>query len=150
MKKLWIITATLLVIALIGITVWHFWPAGGPEVSALYRQYEHQPGVRVGFVEGYAFDDSTRVDVVTVEALDSAGWQWMEQEFDFPPLDERRQQLLAQGEDIMQSWLMEADTTGHTFLFLSRRQKSLCIVTAADDSQLQSVFMYHLEKLKNQ
>ena len=147
MKRLWIITAALLAVALVGITAWHFWPTGDLNVSALYRQYEHQPGVRVGFVEGFAFNDSVRVDVVTVEALDSTGWQWMEGEFDFPPLDERRQQLLAQGEDIMQSWPLD---DGKSIAFLSRQQQALCIVQTCDDRQFEAVFMYHLEKLGNQ
>ena len=152
MKRLWFITAALLALALVGITAWHFWPAGEADVSALYRQYEHQPGVRVGFVEDFPFgdSDSVRVDVVTIEALDTNGWQWMEREFDFPPLDERRQQLLSQGEDVLQSWLTPADTTGHTFLFLSRQRQALCIVATADDRQLETVFIYHLKKLKNQ
>ena len=150
MKRLWTITAALLLLAIAGITVWHFWPAGEPDVSNLYRQYKHQNGVRVGFIDNFAFGDSVSVDVVTIEALDSAGWQWMEQEFAFPPLDEHRQQLLSQGDDVMQSWLLPADTTGHTFLFLSRREKALCIVTTEDDRQTQTVFLYHLEKLKNQ
>ena len=150
MKRLWIFTAALLAIALVGITVWRFWPASDPDVSALYRQYEHQPGVRVGFIEDFPFGDSVRVDVVTIEALDSTGWNWMEREFAFTPLDERRQQLLAQVEDVMQSWLLPTDTTDRTVLFLSYRQKALCIVATNDQRQFEAVFMYHLEKLKNQ
>ena len=125
MKRLWIITAALLAVALVGITAWHFWPTGDLNVSALYRQYEHQPGVRVGFVEGFAFNDSVRVDVP----------------------DERRQQLLAQGEDIMQSWPLD---DGKSIAFLSRQQQALCIVQTCDDRQFEAVFMYHLEKLGNQ
>lgn len=150
MKRLWIFTAALLALALLGITVWHFHLVGEPNVSALYRQYEHQPGVRVGFIEDFPFGDSVCVDVVTIEALDSTGWQWMEHEFDIPPLDERRKQLLEQGEDVMQSWLLPADTTGRTFLFLSRQHEALCVVATTDQRQLEAVFMYHLEKLKQQ
>lgn len=150
MKRLWIITASLLILALVGITAWHFWPTDEPDVSDLYRQYDHQPGVRVGFIEGFAFDDSVTIDVVTIEALDTTGWQWMKNEFAIQPLDERRQQLVDQGEDVMQSWLWDGDTTGRTFLFLSYRQKALCIVATTDDRQFQSVFMYHLKKLKHQ
>ncbi len=145
MKRLWIITAALLAAAIVGITVWHFLPAGKPSVSELYRRYEHQPGVRVGFIEGFRIDSTLRVDVVTVEPLDTAGWRWMEAEFGFPPLDARRQQLLDQGDDVLQTW--QCDGT-RNFAFLSRRSRALCIVQTKDDEELNQVFMYHLKKLK--
>jgi len=145
MKRLWIITAVLLVAAIVGITVWHLLPAGDPTVSDLYRRYERQPGVRVGYIEDFRLDDSLRVDVVTVEALDSAGWQWMAAEFDFPPLDGRRLQLLADGNDVLQTWQCD---DSRNFAFLSRREKALCIVQTASDREFEQVFMYHLKKLK--
>lgn len=144
MKRLWIITAGLLAVALGAVTVWHLLPAGDPAVSDLYRRYEHQPGVRVGFIEDYRFDDSTLVDVVTVEALDSTGWAWMADEFGFPPLDTRRQQLLARGDDVLQAWPCD---NGDDIAFLSRRDSALCIVQTSSDSELDHVFMFYLKKM---
>ena len=72
MKRLWIVTAVLLVLLLGGITAWRLLPRGGHDVSDLYSECATQQGVRAGFIENYRFDDSTLVDVTTVEALDSA------------------------------------------------------------------------------
>lgn len=155
MKRIWIITAVLLMLALGGITACHFLRGGKPEVSALYSRYEHQEGVRVGFVHHFPFDDSTLVDVTTIEALDSTGWVWMQEEFDFPPLTDRQQQLVADGQDVIQTWQLVADTchqppaTDHQqFVFLSYGHRSLCVVQTDDEKQLNSVISYQLKQLE--
>lgn len=71
----------VLVVLLAGVTVVRMLPHKGLAVSTLYQRYEQQQGVRVGFVKALPLDDSTSVDVTTIEALDSAGWHWMQDEF---------------------------------------------------------------------
>lgn len=80
MKRYWKIYVLVLVVLLAAVTVVHLLPHK-PDVSALYQRYEHQPGVRVGFVKALPLDDSTTIDVTTLEALDEQGWQWMCDEF---------------------------------------------------------------------
>lgn len=63
-----------------GVAAWKLLPRA-PGVGDLYSRYEHQPGVRVGFVSDFAVDDSTLCDVTTVEALTEEGWEWMKEEF---------------------------------------------------------------------
>lgn len=149
MKRIWIITAVLLVLAIGGVTACHFLRGGKPEVSALYSRYEHQEGVRVGFVHHFPFDDSTLVDVTTIEALDSTGWVWMQEEFDFPTLTDRQQQLVADGQDVIQTWQMEAESPDYEqFVFLSYGHRSLCVVQTNDEKQLNSVISYQLKQLE--
>lgn len=140
MKRLWIITAGLLAVALAGITVWHLLPAGAPEPGELYRRYEHQPGVRVGYIESYRFDDSTLADVVTLEALDSAGWHWMTSEFDLQAPD------APAGETVGVDFWQRND--GKTVAFLSWSDKALCLVQPRSDKELEHIVIYHLQKLK--
>lgn len=147
MKRIWIITGALLVLALGVVTACHFLCQGKPEVSEYYSRYEHQEGVRVGFIHHFPFDDSTQVDVTTIEALDSAGWAWMQEEFDHPPLTERQRQLIDDGEDVLQTWQLEP-ATGHHFVFLSYGHRSLCIVQVDDEQQLNSVINYQLKQLE--
>ncbi len=47
---------------------------GGGE-SEVYHRYEHRDDLKVGFVKDYRVDDSTTVDVTTLTAKDSAGWE---------------------------------------------------------------------------
>lgn len=144
MKRYLTIAAILLVLALGGVTVWHFRPWQRPVAGELYLRYEHQPGVRVGFIKDFRINDSTVADVTTIEALDSTGWRWMEKEFAIPALDPRRQELAAAGKRVMQSWQLAGDTT---FLFLSYDSRSLCLVQTNDDHQLENIFRYHLQQL---
>lgn len=144
MKRIWIITGVLLVLALGVVTACHFLHQGKPEVSEYYSRYEHQEGVRVGFVHQFPFDDSTNVDVTTIEALNSMGWAWMQEEFDYPPLTERQRQLVAEGNDVLQTWCL----TPEQFVFLSRGHRSLCIVQVDNEQQLNSVINYQLKQLE--
>ena len=45
------------------------------EVSEVYRHYVGRPDLKVGFVKDYRVDDSITVDVTTITAKDSAGWE---------------------------------------------------------------------------
>ena len=80
MKRSRIIFIAALLLLLGGVTAWRLMPRA-PGVGDLYSRYEHQPGVRVGFVAGFEVDDSTRCDVTTIEAITDSGWAWMLHEF---------------------------------------------------------------------
>lgn len=148
MKRFFIITGLLLLVALGAVTVWHCTQTATPMVSDLYRRYEHQEGVRVGFVHQFPMDDSTLVDVTTIEALDSTGWEWMREEFNFPTLSERQGRLVAEGQDVLQTWQLEDGTEGsEQFVFLSYGHHSLCIVQVDNEQQLNSVISYQLKQL---
>ncbi len=145
MKRLWIITAGLLAAAIVGITLWHLLPAGTPTPSELYLRYEHQPGVRMGFIEDYRFDDSTFADVVTVEALDSAGWQWMEQEFDLQQHVAQGMAHSGQNGEAITFWQCD---DGQNIAFCSWSGRALCFEQPRTESELEHIIIYHLEKLK--
>lgn len=145
MKRLWIITALLLVLLLGGITVWRLLPQPPRNVSDLYTECAMQDGVRAGYIENFRFDDSTLVDVTTVEALDSTGWEWMQQRFDLPPIDSLRSDNAVGDGPVMYTARLE---DGNDFLFLSYATRSLCVVRVDNDRQFESIFRYHLQLLK--
>lgn len=145
MKRLWTITAVLLAAVLVGVTLWHLLPHGAPEPSDLYRRYEHQPGVRVGFIESYRFDDSTHADVVTFEALDSAGWQWMQREFDL------QQSLYHEGlppDSSGTSVILWQCDDGQNIAFCLPADSALCLVHPASESDIVHIIKYYIEKMK--
>ncbi len=76
MKRNQIIFLVVLLLLVGGVVAWRLLPRVS-DVSALYSRYEHQQGVRVGFVADFEVDDSTLVDVTTLEALTDSGWAWM-------------------------------------------------------------------------
>lgn len=132
MKRLFIITTVVLVLALGAVTAWRLWPAAPPSDS-LYGHYSQRDDVRVGFLHDYMLDDSVAVDVVTVEAHDSTGWSWMQTEFDIPHDGHR-----------LEVW---TDSAGR-YLFCMPQRQSLCIVEAADERQMQALIRHHLQLIK--
>lgn len=132
MKRLLKTTLILLAIVLGVLAVWRL--TGPHGVSDLYHRYANQPGVRVGYIEDFPFDDSTAVDVTTVEALDSTGWAWMLDEFDMEDLASSNTIVTRQRSD-------------GRFIFLSYRERKLCFVDARTDRQYDAVLRHHLETL---
>lgn len=145
MKRLWIVTAILLALLLGTVTVWHFMPRGARTADPLYAECASVDGVRAGFIENFRFNDSTLVDVTTVEALDAAGWEWMQRRFEVPPPDSLQVARMARGSRVMYTSRGDSDSL---FLFLSYNDSSLCMVHVSTESQFESILRYHLQLLK--
>ncbi|MBR1549425.1 MAG: hypothetical protein IJ634_02185 [Bacteroidales bacterium] len=145
MKRLCIFTAVLLAVALAGVSLWHLLTPGTPTPSDLYHRYEHQAGVRVGYIEDYRFDDSTFVDVVTVEALDSAGWHWMEQEFALHEHANPEAPAAGSGPESVTLWQCD---DGQNIAFCSWADSALCLVQPRSEREFEHIIIYHLQKIR--
>ncbi len=53
----------------------HFRRVVDSEVSEVYRRYRNRSDLNVAFVKDYRIGDSITVDVTTITAKDSAGWE---------------------------------------------------------------------------
>lgn len=86
MKKIWIIATLVLLLVLGAITAWKYCPrtVDRAELDPLYLRYEHEPGMATGFVKDYRVNDSVAVDVTTLQALDTAAWHRLMDDFGFP------------------------------------------------------------------
>ncbi len=136
MKRIVIITLALLAMALGGITLWRL--TGPHGVGDLYRQYADQPGVRVGYIKDYPFDECVKIDVTTVEALDSAGWAWMLDEFNLPTTNHPQPATNS---------ITTLQLDDGRFLFFSSSEQKLCLVDARTDRQYDAVLRHHLKTL---
>ncbi len=56
------------------------------EVSEVFMRYKDRDDLQVGFVKAYRIDDSTFVDVTTLTARDSASWESLLREMNYPEL----------------------------------------------------------------
>lgn len=137
MKRLLRITLIALGVALGLLAAWRLTAPHG--VGDLYRRYADHPGVRVAFIKGYPFDDTTRVDVTTIEALDAEGWAWMLAEF--------AEGLYPTPTSINSATLLTLQRDDGRFLFLSCRDSSLCLVDANTDAQYDAVLRHQLALL---
>ena len=76
--KRWIVIVIGLVMAVLGGAA--LWRIGShrvvkSELGEVYNRYKDRSDLRVAFVKDYRVDDSTTVDVTTLTAKDSAGWE---------------------------------------------------------------------------
>ncbi|MCR4659663.1 MAG: hypothetical protein K5650_05150 [Bacteroidales bacterium] len=97
-------TRTALLPMLAAIAVGSLWLWLSPMAAAqseLYNRYANRAGVRVAEVEGFRIDSATAIDVLVVEAVSDAGWQWMKGEFAIgDPAPEQQRDLLT-GNDVV-------------------------------------------------
>ena len=95
---------TALLIVLVPVTaavLWVWVPRSVPleECSDLYRRYADDEHLDVAFLRGFRVNDTLRLDVTTLQARDSAGWEQMKQDFNIPELPELFQRKIELGED---------------------------------------------------
>ncbi len=73
-KLKFLVVSVACVLAVVAVKYLPALLCGGGE-SEVYHRYEHRDDLKVGFVKDYRVDDSTTVDVTTLTAKDSAGWE---------------------------------------------------------------------------
>ncbi|MBR1799283.1 MAG: hypothetical protein IJ761_05225 [Bacteroidales bacterium] len=73
----------------------------GQAQNGLFERYASQSGVRVAEVERFPIDSALTVGVTIVEAQDSAGWQWMKEEFLIGDLMPAQTAQLRRGSDVV-------------------------------------------------
>ena len=66
-----------MLLAVAGVLVYKYWPRTLPpeQCSEVYRRYCDRDDLKVAFVKDYRIGDSITVDVTTITAKDSAGWE---------------------------------------------------------------------------
>ena len=86
MKRWIVIVVGLATAALGGAALWNICShrVVKSELSEVYNRYKDRSDLRVAFVKDYRIDDSTTVDVTTLTAKDSAGWESLMREMNKP------------------------------------------------------------------
>lgn len=72
-------TALTLLLASVTVTAKRY-----ATVSEVYLRYKDRADLQVSFVKDYRIDDSTTVDVTTLTARDSASWEKLLREMNYP------------------------------------------------------------------
>ena len=88
MKRWIVIVVGLATAALGGAALWNICShrVVKSELSEVYNRYKDRSDLRVAFVKEYRIDDSTTVDVTTLTAKDSASWENLLREMNYPEM----------------------------------------------------------------
>ena len=72
-----LISIVIFVVIVGGVLAYKYMPRTVPyeQCSEVYKRYAEVEGVRASFVKDFWLNDSVAVDVVLLEATDSAGWE---------------------------------------------------------------------------
>ena len=88
MKRWIVIVVGLATAALGGAALWNICShrVVKSELSEVYNRYKDRSDLRVAFVKDYRIDDSATVDVTTLTAKDSASWENLLREMNYPEM----------------------------------------------------------------
>ena len=144
MKRYWIITAVVLLLAVAVPLAVIYWPhtLSEEECSPLYRQYVHVEGVKASYIKGYRVNDTLALDVTLLSATDTIGWEMLVEDFELPAQSDSLRNnpsyvsVLFWKNKKGQS-RKERDTTdlNNDFLAASRAQRTICIFHVTDSNQ---------------
>ncbi len=117
MKKNRYITLSIVLLCLLaalagGVRLFRYYlPHEGP-TDALYEKYKDNPQVKASLLHDFRVNDTLAVDVTTLQATDSVGWETLKKDFRLLPLPEFQQKKIDQEIDVISMFLApKADPT---------------------------------------
>ena len=93
------VAVCLVVAALVLLVKYHPRTVPVEECSQIYRDYADNPHIAVAFIKDFPVNDTLRVDVTTLQATDSLGWETLKNEFHIISLSDNIQRKIEQGID---------------------------------------------------
>lgn len=93
------VAVCLVVAALVLLVKYHPRTVPIEECSQIYRDYADNPHIAVAFIKDFPVNDTLRVDVTTLQATDSLGWETLKNEFHIISLSDNIQRKIEQGID---------------------------------------------------
>lgn len=112
-KLFWTWGTVLLLLLAVAVTLTIQWPRLFPyhHTSDLYRHYAAQPGIDATFLKNFPVNDTLCLDVLLLEATDSAGWERLKRDFNI--------------KDFSPEALLYIDSTAISFKYAPKRDHSL-------------------------
>ena len=151
MKRRLLIVLLFSLLAVGGVAVWRWWPRLFPsgEVGELYRRYESSEHVRASYIRGFRVNDTLRLDVTTLQARDSVGWERLKEDFHIPPAPEFYQRRIEQGKDLVSVRLapkgapsLPADTvdvSNNNVMAISRLHRTVSIFYTQTEAEQKAI-----------
>ena len=157
MKRRWIITLLLLPVVVLSVLLLtrslHTVPPD--KCSDVYRQYKDTPGIKASFIKDYPINDTTTIDVTTLEASSDAGWESLKKTFniiDYPPevlpfVDTMVvEYYFATKDDYSRG--MDSVRLNNDFIAVSRFMKKVTVFNIKEEKQIVAILSYNINKQK--
>ena len=102
----------------------------------VYDRYVGRDDIDIVYVHDYRIDSVNTMDVILIRAKDSAGWEWMKEEFNILPLSNKNRDVINRGKDVLKVFFtnkadptkpMDTDLMKDCLITISYQRKELCI-----------------------
>ena len=136
------------------------WPRIAPpsEVSDLYLHYESNPHLNVAFINDFQVNDSISVDVTTLQALDSSGWETLKKDFHIAELSPQAIEMLKHTESTVGVRLTPKNDIGAScdtanldnnyILTIDNLEHTVGIFYTKNKQEIEQIRLYHFNNLK--
>ena len=123
----------------------------------VYDRYDGRDDIDIVLVRGYRIDSLNKMDVILIRAKDSAGWEWMKEEFNIMPLSDNGKEALGRGIESFQVHLasrhdptkpMETDMMENCEIKASFLRKEMVIFYYATKEQRETLHYHFCRQLK--
>ena len=142
------------------IICWLIASTGAYAQQDIYDRYASHEGLFVAYAQGYQLDSNNRIDIIYIQAEDSAAWEWMRAEFNVPEANKR---AWASGSECVFSHLspisnpqkvaqFDDNAPLHCMVLGSHNQRALCLafITRREQIKLLLHNFYFNRKAQNQ
>lgn len=157
MKKHHYITLAIVLVGLAVSASFFLFPRqlSPEECSAEFLRYKDVEGIDASFVKDFPVDDTLAVDVTTLQATDSVGWETLKKDFHAFPLPENNQKKIDQGIDVISIHLapktdptLPMDTTdllNNNVVAISRLHQTVSIFNVTTRAEMDAVRVNQFE-----
>ena len=157
MKKHHYITLAIVLVGLAVSASFFLFPRqlSPEECSAEFLRYKDVEGIDASFVKDFPVNDTLAVDVTTLQATDSVGWETLKKDFHAFPLPENNQKKIDQGIDVISIHLapktdptLPMDTTdllNNNVVAISRLHQTVSIFNVTTKAEMDAVRVNQFE-----
>ena len=158
MKKGWPIRVLIFVAIVGGTLAIKYLPSIVPywQCSEVYKRYAHTKGIRATYIKNFPLNDTLTVGVTLLEATTDSGWARLQEGFGIIPYPPEVLAII--DTNAVESWFapkddlskpMDSILTNNDIIAVHRNGRKVAIFEIVTEQQINSIFNYNVEHLKN-
>ena len=158
MKKGWPIRVLIFVAIVGGTLAIKYLPSIVPywQCSEVYKRYAHTKGIRATYIKNFPLNDTLTVGVTLLEATTDSGWARLQEGFGIIPYPPEVLAII--DTNAVETWFapkddlskpMDSILTNNDIIAVHRNGRKVAIFEIITEQQINSIFNYNVEHLKN-
>ena len=158
MKKGWPIRVLIFVAIVGGTLAIKYLPSIVPywQCSEVYKRYAHTKGIRATYIKNFPLNDTLTVGVTLLEATTDSGWARLQEGFGIIPYPPEVLAII--DTNAVETWFapkddlskpMDSILTNNDIIAVHRNGRKVAIFEIVTEQQINSIFNYNVEHLKN-